>query len=78
MDRFVMSPTVKLLLERPLSSIPPDLIPLLRVPFYSLVKLKRPIGLHVAEGPQKSVVVQYLKPNLGAARSRRVEVRDQS
>ena len=34
-------------------------------------------GLHVMEGPGKSVFVQYIKPELGAARSRRIEVGDQ-
>ena len=29
------------------------------------------------EGPGKSVFVQYIKPELGAARSRRIEVGDQ-
>ena len=45
-----------------------------KVPMFVDVKLKRPIGLHVVEGPNKAVLVQYIKPNLGAARSRRVEV----
>ena len=45
-----------------------------KVPMFVDVKLKRPIGLHVMEGPNKAVLVQYIKPNLGASRSRRVEV----
>mmetsp|Transcript_31628 Transcript_31628/g.45553 ORF Transcript_31628/g.45553 Transcript_31628/m.45553 type:complete len:1038 (+) Transcript_31628:41-3154(+) len=75
--RFVMSASVRMRLERALASIPPSLVPLLRVPSLSTVKLKRPIGLHVVEGPQKAVYVQYIKPSLGAARSRRVAVGDQ-
>lgn len=75
--RFVMSASVRMRFERSLASIPPSLLPLLRVPSLSTVKLKRPIGLHVVEGPQKAVYVQYIKPALGAARSRRVEVGDQ-
>ena len=75
--RFVMGATVKMRLERKLDRIDPSLIPLLRVPFYSTVKLKRPIGLHVVEGPDKAVYVQYIKPDQGAARCRRVEVGDQ-
>jgi len=75
--RFVMGATVKMRLERKLDRIDPSLIPLLRVPFYTTVKLKRPIGLHVVEGPDQAVYVQYIKPDQGAARCRRVEVGDQ-
>lgn len=72
--RFVMSASVRMRLERSLSSIPPRVLAELRVPSVSTVTLKRPIGLHVVEGPQQAVYVQYIKPSLGAARSRRVEV----
>jgi len=75
--RFVMSATVKMRLERKLDRVDPSLIPHLRVPFYTTVKLKRPIGLHVVEGPDKAVYVQYIKPDQGAARCRRMEVGDQ-
>lgn len=75
--RFVMTSTVKMQLERRLDQISKDLVPLLKVPYYSTVRLKRPIGLHVLEGPNRKVFVQSVKPNLGAARSRRVEVGDQ-
>lgn len=75
--RFVMSATVKMRLERSLQSIPEEIISDLRIPYYTVVKLKRPIGLHVTEGPGKTVFVQGIKPNLGAARSRRVEIGDQ-
>ena len=47
------------------------------MPYTSTVKLKRPIGLHVVEGPGKQVYVQSVKAELSAARSRRVEVGDQ-
>ena len=46
----------------------------LEVPYTATVKLKRPIGLHVVEGPGKQVYVQSVKPELSAARSKRVEV----
>eukprot|EP01038_Epipyxis_sp_PR26KG_P004286 gene4286-6073_t len=75
--RFVMSPNVKIKLERKLSSIPDDVVDYLKIPYYTTVKLKRPLGLHVVEGPGQSVYVQYVKPNFGAAKSKRVEVGDQ-
>lgn len=75
--RFVMSPTVTMRLERGLATIPDDVAALLQVPYMFTVRLKRPIGLHVVEGPGKAVYVQYIKPDLGAARSRRIEVGDQ-
>lgn len=75
--RFVMSPTVTMRLERDLSTIPEDITALLQVPYQFKVQLKRPIGLHVVEGPGKAVYVQYIKPELGAARSKRLEVGDQ-
>ena len=49
----------------------------LQVPYTTTVKLKRPIGLHVVEGPGKTVFVQSVKADLSAARSRRVVVGDQ-
>ena len=48
-----------------------------QVPYTTTVKLKRPIGLHVVEGPGHTVFVQSVKADLSAARSRRVEVGDQ-
>eukprot|EP00596_Hydrurales_sp_CCMP1899_P000225 CAMPEP_0119036792 /NCGR_PEP_ID=MMETSP1177-20130426/4743_1 /TAXON_ID=2985 /ORGANISM="Ochromonas sp, Strain CCMP1899" /LENGTH=1022 /DNA_ID=CAMNT_0006997161 /DNA_START=227 /DNA_END=3295 /DNA_ORIENTATION=- len=75
--RFVMSPQVKMRLERTLESVPEDVAEMLRVPYVTTVQLKRPIGLHVVEGPGKTVFVQYIKPDLGASRSRRIEVGDQ-
>lgn len=75
--RFVMSPQVKMRLERTLDSVPEDVAEILRVPYVTTVRLKRPIGLHVVEGPGKTVFVQYIKPDLGASRSRRIEVGDQ-
>ena len=41
------------------------------------MKVKRPIGLHVVEGPGKKVIVQFIKPEGGAARNKRLEVGDQ-
>lgn len=75
--RFVMSPTVKIRFERPLSEIPENILTHLKVPYEFSVKVKRPIGLHVVEGPGKSVNVQYIKPEGGAARARRMEIGDQ-
>ena len=74
--RFVMSPTVVIRFERPFSSIPKTILPHLKVPYEFIVKLKRPIGLHVIEGNDHSVVVDYVKPDLGAARNKRIEVGD--
>ena len=74
--RFVMNPTVVIRFERSLSEIPETLLANLKVPYEFLVKVKRPIGLHVIEGPGKSVLVQYIKPAGGAARSKRIEVGD--
>lgn len=48
-----------------------------QVPYTTTVKLKRPIGLHVVEGPAHTVFVQSVKPDLSAARSKRIEVGDQ-
>lgn len=75
--RFVMNPTVIMRLERSLSDIPDEIESQLYVPYLFNVRLKRPIGLHVVEGPNKSVIVQYIKPELGASRSKRVEIGDQ-
>ena len=75
--RRVMSPTVTVRLERGLATIPDEVASLLQVPYTFTVRLKRPIGLHVVEGPGKAVYVQYIKPDLGAARSKRIEVGDQ-
>ena len=87
--RFVMSSTVTIRFERPLHSIPMEVSEKIHVPYEYVVRLKRPIGLHVVEGlvsspsdsqkeePSRAVLVQYIKPELGAARSRRIEVGDQ-
>jgi hypothetical protein len=72
-----MNSSVKFRLERSLDRIPEDIVDSLRVPYYTTVKLKRPIGLHVVEGADKGVYVKEIKPDLGAARSKRVEVGDQ-
>ena len=65
--RFVMSSTVKLRLERPLSIIPADIIKSLQIPYVLTMELKRPIGLHVVEGPNKQgVFIDSIKPDLGA------------
>jgi hypothetical protein len=64
-------------LERSLEAIPESIQESLRVPFVSDVRVKRPIGLHVVEGPEKRVYVQYVKPDAGAARSKRIEVGDE-
>ena len=87
--RFVMSPTVTIRFERPLNVIPMEISEKIHVPYEYVVRIKRPIGLHVVEGlvpslsdsqkeePNRAVLVQYIKPELGAARSRRIEVGDQ-
>jgi pentatricopeptide repeat protein len=75
--RFVMSSTVQVRFARPLEAIPETILSKLRVPYYYTVKLKRPIGLHVVEALDKGVYVQYIKPENGAARSKRIEVQDQ-
>ena len=53
----------------------PTPYPYLQVPYYFNVLVKRPIGLHVEEAEDKSVVVKRLTPELGAAKTRRIEVR---
>ena len=60
--------------ERDLNAIPSAVARRLKVPYYFTVTVKRPIGLHVEEGDDHSVVVTRLTPELGAARSRRIEV----
>ena len=75
--RFVMNPMVVIRFERSLSEIPETLISQLKVPYEFNVKVKRPIGLHVVEGPGKKVIVQFIKPEGGAARNKRLEVGDQ-
>ena len=52
----------------------PSPYPYLQVPYYFNVLVKRPIGLHVEEAEDKSVVVKRLTPELGAAKTRRIEV----
>jgi DNA repair ATPase RecN len=41
-----------------------------------VVELRRPIGIHVVEGPGKSIIVAGMKPDLGAAKSKRVRKGD--
>jgi hypothetical protein len=48
-----------------------------QVPQYFNVVVRRPIGLHVEEGDDKIVIVKKLTPDLGAARTRRIELGDQ-
>jgi hypothetical protein len=60
--RFVMNSTVKIKFERKIDDISEDFLSLIKVPFFFIVKLKRPIGLHVVEGPEKKVYVQFVKP----------------
>lgn len=75
--RFVMSSSVTLHLERSLSSIDDESKRRLKIPLIQTVRLKRPIGIHVHEGPDKGVFIQYIKPGYGAAQSKRVEIGDQ-
>jgi pentatricopeptide repeat protein len=75
--RFVISNTVRIRFERSLNTITEDVISKIKVPYYYTVQVKRPIGLHVIEGEDKGVYVYEVKPELGAAKSRRIEVGDQ-
>lgn len=75
--RFVMSESVTLQLERPLSFIDNDLKKKLKIPLIQTVRIKRPIGIHVHEGSNKGVFIQYIKPGHGAALSNRVKIGDQ-
>lgn len=75
--RFVMSASVKIRFERALDAIPTPVARLLKVPHYFNVVVKRPIGLHVEESDSRGVVVTRVTPELGAARSRRIEPGDQ-
>jgi hypothetical protein len=75
--RFVMSSTAKLRLTRRLVDVPTDILSTLKVPYIYDVRLKRPIGLHVLEGPNKQVFVQEVKPDQGAARTKKINVGDQ-
>jgi len=75
--RFVMSSSVTLQLERPLSFIDNDLKNKLKIPLIQTVRIKRPIGIHVHEGSNKGVFIQYIKPGYGAALSNRVKIGDQ-
>lgn len=75
--RFVMSSSVTLQLERPLESIENDLKNKLKIPLLQTVRIKRPLGIHVHEGPCKGVFIQYIKPGHGAALSKRIEVGDE-
>lgn len=74
--RFVMCSNVKIRFERRLNDIPETIRNSLLVPYTYTIPLRRPIGLHVVEGPQGGVYVQYIKPDMGAAKSRLVEVGD--
>lgn len=75
--RFVMSSTAKLRLTRRLADVPADIRSTLKIPYIYDVRLKRPIGLHVLEGPNKQVFVQEVKPDQGAARTKKINVGDQ-
>jgi len=76
--RFVMSSTVRIRFERSLNSIPEEVLDKIMVPYYYTVQVKRPIGLHVTEGENDGgVYVDDMKPDLGAARTRRIEIGDQ-
>ena len=75
--RFVMNSSAKLRLERPVSSIDQEKLGTLLVPYYYDVKLRRPLGLHVVEGPQKKVYVESIKADGGAAKTKTIEVGDQ-
>ena len=75
--RFVMSSSAKLRLTRRIADVPADVLPTLKVPYVYDVRLKRPIGLHVLEGPNKQVFVQDVKPDQGAARTKKIKVGDQ-
>jgi hypothetical protein len=75
--RFVVHSTVKLRLQRQLSSVPPELVQTLMVPYVYTVRVRRPLGLHVLEGPNKMVFVQEVKPDQGAAEQKIIQVGDQ-
>jgi pentatricopeptide repeat protein len=75
--RFVMNPTVKVRFARPLQSIPEKYLSRLLIPLMNVCTISRPIGLHVAEGPNGGVFVTSIRPNGGAERSRAVKVGDQ-
>lgn len=77
--RFVMSASVKIRFERDMNSIPMPVFRLLKIPYNFNVVVRRPIGLHVEEatGDDKSVIVKRVTPELGAARTRRIEPGDQ-
>ena len=75
--RFVMNSSVKLQLERPLASIDSEKLSTLMVPYYYDVRIRRPLGLHVVEGPNKKVFVQGIKDEGGGARTKTIQVGDQ-
>lgn len=75
--RFVMNSSVRLRLERPLNSIDTDKLSTLMVPYYYDVKIRRPLGLHVVEGPNKKVFVQGIKDEGGGARTKTIQIGDQ-
>ena len=77
--RFVMSASVKIRFERDMNTIPMPVLRLLKIPYNFNVVVRRPIGLHVEEaaGDDKSVIVKRVSPELGAARTRRIEPGDQ-
>ena len=47
------------------------------VPYYYDVKVRRPLGLHVAEGPNKKVYVQNINPGGGAEKTKQIQIGDQ-
>eukprot|EP01035_Chromulina_nebulosa_P020959 gene20959-27163_t len=75
--RFVLYPTVKIRLERSLNLIPVELKHLILVPYITTVIVKRPLGLHVAEGEKSKVFIQHMKEDCGAAKTKRLEIGDQ-
>ena len=77
--RFVMSASVKIRFERDMNTIPMPVLRLLKIPYNFNVVVRRPIGLHVEEaaGDDRSVIVKRVSPELGAARTRRIEPGDQ-
>lgn len=76
--RFVLSPTVQMRLERPLSSISSKIRAVLAVPMFTTVRLKPPIGLHVRSGDNGlGVFVDNLRPDFAAAKSQQIAIGDE-
>lgn len=75
--RFVVNSTVRLRLQRKIEAIPAELIASLLVPYTYNVRIRRPIGLHVLEGPNKKVYVEEIKEGQGASKTKTIEVGDE-